>query len=122
MSELARRQAASRKAHRSFVRVERARAEHVSAPSESRGTSLPPVFVMPDRYVRTLLALIEIHERQGRATMAEVGLACGRSPQIAHKWLHRLAGFGLVDVGTPGGLRPLVTAHQPIPNQEATAP
>ena len=88
------------------------------SPRVPRGT---PPGALPDRYVRPLLALIEVHHRDGRATVRTVGDELGLSPQIVHKWLHRLAAFGLVEIGVAGGLRPLVSAHQPITNQEATA-
>lgn len=113
---VAARRAASMKAARTRRRVERARRRPIERLSTYRGT-------LAARHAATLLALIEVHRRHGRATLRMVQLAAGHgSLRTTHDHLHALAELGLVGgVGVQGGLHPLVSTHDPIHNQEATA-
>lgn len=72
---------------------------------------LPPGAITP-RHTRLLLATIQVHARDGRATMREVVDAAGyASIGSAHQALHQLRALGLLtwEDGKAATLRPLVT-------------
>lgn len=67
---------------------------------------------MTDPLVRTLLALIAVHRRDGRATVHTVAVERHRAVSVVHGHLCRLSDAGLVAWEKPGALRPLVRRVQ----------
>lgn len=58
---------------------------------------------------RVLLALIQVHAREGRATVRGVAAELGQgSHDAAYRQLLELEAAELVELGRKGGLRPLV--------------
>lgn len=116
MRPLAARRAAAMKGARSTRRVRRARRAPIERLSAYRGT-------LAASHCATLLALIDVHRRHGRATVRMVQITADHgSLRTTHDHLHALAALGLVGgVGVAGGLHPLYSAHLPIPNPGATA-
>lgn len=70
---------------------------------------LPPEAVVPNR-TAVLVALVDVYERDGRATVRAVAAVAGYSVGTTHKMLTDLAYEDLVtwDLGRRGTLRPLV--------------
>lgn len=73
-------------------------------------TALTPRDAVPDAPTRTLVALIEVYRRDGRATVRSVAAERGHSTSTVHGHLSDLAARGLVasDRFRQGTLRPLV--------------
>lgn len=116
MSSLAARRRASAKGHRTrqaMIRARRAPIEHLA---DHRAT-------IEARHWRTYVALVDVYQRNGRATIRLVQLVAGhRSPDTTGHHLHALEHAGLVaDVGIAGALRPLYVPHLPIHRTETTA-
>lgn len=68
---------------------------------------------LTDAQTRCLLALIEIHRRDGRATMRDVAERLDRNLSTVYAHLLRLRRMGLVDwdPSKPRNLRPLVVTR-----------
>jgi hypothetical protein len=74
------------------------------------GRSVPPGAVS-SAATRTLVALLSVHQRDGRATVRSVGEEAGHaSTGTTHEQLHHLRNLDLLtwDEGRAGTLRPLV--------------
>lgn len=69
---------------------------------------MTPTDAVGDADTRTLLALLAVYERDGRATVDTVAIEADRGLAVTHVHLHRLHDVGLVDYGVRGALRPLV--------------
>lgn len=74
--------------------------------------SLPGIEPMSSCHIEVLLALIEVHRRDGRATVRAVATHLHRSLSTTHRSLNVLRHRGLVtwDPNRTGTLRPLVEA------------
>lgn len=69
---------------------------------------IAPFGSVSDAQARVLLAVIRLHQRDGRATVRGIAKETGRALSTVHPALVRLRNRGLVTDGEHGTLRPLV--------------